>query len=117
MMRCRSTNATRDVATDMAQVLVYFSALESAKPFKPTSGAAREAALAAAAVAAATSAAAEAAAHATWRLVSRRDDDSDDEDGPRQPGARGSGKYRCGVCGQIKKGHDCPGYWVEGEPK
>ena len=61
--------------------------------------------------------AAEAAAHATWRLVSRRDDDSDDEDGPRQPGARGSGKYRCGVCGQIKKGHDCPGYWVEGEPK
>eukprot|EP00802_Teleaulax_amphioxeia_P006932 Tamp_06938.p1 GENE.Tamp_06938~~Tamp_06938.p1 ORF type:complete len:854 (-),score=151.59 Tamp_06938:43-2232(-) len=114
-----STNATTDVVTDLSHVLLYLAALRSGNRFKPSCGAAREAVAKEAAAAAATAAAARAAAVAAWMSVHpKRDDESEDEDGvARQPGARGSGKYRCGVCGQIKKGHVCPGYWVEGEPK
>jgi hypothetical protein len=118
-----STNAAKDVVTDMARILVYLSAVRSGKPFTPTRGAAREAAEAAAAAAAAAQAAADAAAAAggwygygvPYSMRQPRDEDSDDDEGPRHSGLRGSGKYRCGVCGQIKKGHVCPGYWVEGQ--
>ena len=107
-----STNATRDVATDMAQVLLYFSAVQNGTTFRPFLGAARKAAAEAAALAAASQVA------AVNALGGRGGgDESDDDEGQRTQGQRGSGKYRCGVCGQIKKGHICPGYWVEGDPK
>ena len=115
-----STHAGKDVVTDMAQILLYLSAVRAGKPFKPFAGAAREAAQAAAAVAAAKAAAAAANAAASiqfaqYNVNKPRDDDSDEEDGPEgRRGLRGSGKYRCGICGQIKKGHVCPGYWVVG---